>query len=347
MATDLTDLQRTARPAPVWRVSSNGWRRPRPMPAAPRRSVPDVLTASASELHARLVDPRASRRCAPLVAACAAPRPSSRRFSSAIPTGSHGSSPTTLDAPRGAEEYARAPRGDVAPATPIDAAAALRRFKYYELARITVRDLWAAPGDVADHRARCSRELSHLADALLAAALELRRRARRRRAGRAALAARRRRPTSRRASRCSAWASSAARSSTTRPTSISSTCSRARPRPSTLGGGPSGVSPPSTSPASAREFARLVTETTGDGFLYRIDLDLRPEGQSRPARRAERRCWPSYYDAWAATWEKAAFMKARPVAGDLEFGWRVDPRHRSDDLSLGDGLRRRRRHPRR
>ena len=30
-----------------------------------------------------------------------------------------------------------------------------------------------------------------------------------------------------------------------------------------------------------------------------------------------------YYDAWAATWEKAAFMKARPVAGDLEFGWHV------------------------
>jgi glutamate-ammonia-ligase adenylyltransferase len=36
-----------------------------------------------------------------------------------------------------------------------------------------------------------------------------------------------------------------------------------------------------------------------------------------------------YYDGWAATWEKAAFMKARPVAGDLDFGWQtiraIDP----------------------
>jgi glutamate-ammonia-ligase adenylyltransferase len=31
----------------------------------------------------------------------------------------------------------------------------------------------------------------------------------------------------------------------------------------------------------------------------------------------------SYYEAWAAAWEKAAFMKARPVAGDEVLGWRT------------------------
>ena len=41
----------------------------------------------------------------------------------------------------------------------------------------------------------------------------------------------------------------------------------------------------------AHEFGRLVSEPTRDGFLYRIDLDLRPEGQAGPAGRAERRCW--------------------------------------------------------
>jgi glutamate-ammonia-ligase adenylyltransferase len=71
-----------------------------------------------------------------------------------------------------------------------------------------------------------------------------------------------------------------------------------------------------------REFSRLVTATTGDGFLYRIDLDLRPEGQSGPLV-VPSDMLTEYYDAWAATWEKAAFMKARPVAGDRVFGWRV------------------------
>jgi glutamate-ammonia-ligase adenylyltransferase len=31
----------------------------------------------------------------------------------------------------------------------------------------------------------------------------------------------------------------------------------------------------------------------------------------------------NYYECWAATWEKAVFMKARPVAGDRQLGWRV------------------------
>jgi glutamate-ammonia-ligase adenylyltransferase len=78
----------------------------------------------------------------------------------------------------------------------------------------------------------------------------------------------------------------------------------------------------------AQEFGRLVSEPTRDGFLYRVDLDLRPEGQSGPLV-VTSIMLAYYYDAWAATWEKAAFMKARPVAGDLAFGWEtiraIDP----------------------
>ena len=78
----------------------------------------------------------------------------------------------------------------------------------------------------------------------------------------------------------------------------------------------------------AHEFGRLVSEPTREGFLYRVDLDLRPEGQAGPLV-VPAPMLTHYYDAWAATWEKAAFMKARPVAGDLDFGWEtiraIDP----------------------
>jgi glutamate-ammonia-ligase adenylyltransferase len=89
-----------------------------------------------------------------------------------------------------------------------------------------------------------------------------------------------------------------------------------------IDGGPQALSPAEYFGRVVRELGRLVTATTGDGFLYRIDLDLRPEGQSGPLV-VPSEMLGEYYDAWAATWEKAAFTKARPVAGDLAFGWRV------------------------
>ncbi len=90
----------------------------------------------------------------------------------------------------------------------------------------------------------------------------------------------------------------------------------------TLIEGPGGCTPIEYFSRIAQEFARLVSEPTPQGFLYRIDLDLRPEGQSGPLVVPDVML-TRYYDGWAATWEKAAFMKARPVAGDLSFGWRV------------------------
>lgn len=71
-----------------------------------------------------------------------------------------------------------------------------------------------------------------------------------------------------------------------------------------------------------QEFARLVGAETEDRFLYRIDLDLRPEGDGGPPAISDAML-ADYYENAADHWEKVAFMKARPVAGDLDLGWRA------------------------
>jgi glutamate-ammonia-ligase adenylyltransferase len=70
----------------------------------------------------------------------------------------------------------------------------------------------------------------------------------------------------------------------------------------------------------AQEFGRIVSSNTSEGFLYRVDLDLRPEG-TQGNLVVPSLALHDYYECWADTWEKAAFMKARPVAGDIDLGW--------------------------
>lgn len=82
------------------------------------------------------------------------------------------------------------------------------------------------------------------------------------------------------------------------------------------------ISPAAYFTRLAQEFHRLVSATTAEGFLYRIDLDLRPEGASGTLVLPSVALL-SYFENAAATWERAAFMKARPVAGDVDFGWRL------------------------
>ena len=56
--------------------------------------------------------------------------------------------------------------------------------------------------------------------------------------------------------------------------------------------------------------------------MWRVDLRLRPEGRGGPIvnslAAAER-----YYEAFGRLWERAALLRARPVAGDLDFGAEV------------------------
>ncbi|MBF0426306.1 MAG: bifunctional [glutamate--ammonia ligase]-adenylyl-L-tyrosine phosphorylase/[glutamate--ammonia-ligase] adenylyltransferase [Magnetococcales bacterium] len=68
-----------------------------------------------------------------------------------------------------------------------------------------------------------------------------------------------------------------------------------------------------------RDLIRLLSTQTADGMVFRVDLRLRPEGESGDlalsCRSAE-----IYYESWGQTWERAAMIKARPVAGDLALG---------------------------
>jgi len=64
---------------------------------------------------------------------------------------------------------------------------------------------------------------------------------------------------------------------------------------------------------------RIVSEVTEDGFVFRVDLRLRPEG-TRGDLANSLRSVEIYYESWGQTWERAALIKARPVAGDLAVG---------------------------
>jgi glutamate-ammonia-ligase adenylyltransferase len=64
---------------------------------------------------------------------------------------------------------------------------------------------------------------------------------------------------------------------------------------------------------------RIVAEVTEDGFVFRVDLRLRPEG-TRGELVNSLRSAEIYYESWGQTWERAALIKARPVAGDLSLG---------------------------
>jgi len=68
-----------------------------------------------------------------------------------------------------------------------------------------------------------------------------------------------------------------------------------------------------------RDVVRLLTETTDLGSPYRVDLRLRPEGQ-RGALAPSLEQAMHYYDVLGRTWERQAYVKARPVAGDLDLG---------------------------
>ena len=72
----------------------------------------------------------------------------------------------------------------------------------------------------------------------------------------------------------------------------------------------------------SQRFTATLGDVTEDGFAWRVDLRLRPEGARGPLvnslAAAER-----YYETWGRTWERAALVRARPVAGDLKLGHEV------------------------
>ena len=65
----------------------------------------------------------------------------------------------------------------------------------------------------------------------------------------------------------------------------------------------------------AEAFAAEVSRMTADGFLFRVDLRLRPEGDTGPLARSLA-SYENFYEQWGQTWERMMLIKARCVAGD-------------------------------
>lgn len=64
---------------------------------------------------------------------------------------------------------------------------------------------------------------------------------------------------------------------------------------------------------------RAIGQRTEDGVVFRVDLNLRPEGRSGEVVNSLRGT-ETYYENWGQSWERCAMLKARPVAGCLELG---------------------------
>jgi glutamate-ammonia-ligase adenylyltransferase len=71
----------------------------------------------------------------------------------------------------------------------------------------------------------------------------------------------------------------------------------------------------------ARKLVRILEERTGEGYVFRTDLRLRPDPGSTPLVLSTMAA-ETYYESTGQNWERAAMIKARPVAGDLAAGTR-------------------------
>ena len=69
----------------------------------------------------------------------------------------------------------------------------------------------------------------------------------------------------------------------------------------------------------AQATATLLQERTADGYVFRVDLRLRPDPSSTPPVVAVPMAL-SYYESVGQNWERAAFIKARAICGDPEAG---------------------------
>ncbi len=69
----------------------------------------------------------------------------------------------------------------------------------------------------------------------------------------------------------------------------------------------------------ARKLVRYLDEVTADGFVFRVDLRLRPNGESGSLVLSTE-AMEHYYEGHGRDWERYALIKARAVAGDLVSG---------------------------
>lgn len=68
-----------------------------------------------------------------------------------------------------------------------------------------------------------------------------------------------------------------------------------------------------------RELTALLQNVTADGFVFRVDLRLRPDpGATQITISVDAAL--AYYESMGQNWERAVYIKARPIAGDLAAG---------------------------
>ncbi|MCJ2045637.1 bifunctional [glutamine synthetase] adenylyltransferase/[glutamine synthetase]-adenylyl-L-tyrosine phosphorylase [Methylobacterium sp. J-078] len=69
----------------------------------------------------------------------------------------------------------------------------------------------------------------------------------------------------------------------------------------------------------AQGMAKLLQERTADGYVHRVDYRLRPDPGSTPAALSLNAAY-LYYENLGQNWERAAYIKARAIAGDIPAG---------------------------
>ena len=69
----------------------------------------------------------------------------------------------------------------------------------------------------------------------------------------------------------------------------------------------------------SRRVSAALEQATADGMVFRVDLRLRPEGRNGPMCNSLAAA-EEYYETFGRTWERQAWLRARPVAGDRALG---------------------------
>jgi [glutamine synthetase] adenylyltransferase / [glutamine synthetase]-adenylyl-L-tyrosine phosphorylase len=68
-----------------------------------------------------------------------------------------------------------------------------------------------------------------------------------------------------------------------------------------------------------QSLSRILEDVTPEGYVFRVDWRLRPDPASTPVAVSVRAA-EAYYESVGQNWERAAFIKARVIGGDMEAG---------------------------
>lgn len=69
-----------------------------------------------------------------------------------------------------------------------------------------------------------------------------------------------------------------------------------------------------------KKMVKIMSDRTEDGYVFRTDLNLRPDPGATPVALSMEGA-EVYYQSVGLNWERAAMIKARPVAGDIKAGY--------------------------